>query len=188
MMRITKRSFVYAVLIAFAAPCADVSAQFPGGGGMGMGGGGGMGGGMRGSRGGREAKPNAVPVVRRHLPDEIDERLYTLEQDLRLTPEQQPLWTRYADAVRLTVQDIERDRTRSESTERVPVPEGLDRTVEASRNRLTALEDVAGSAKALYQVLVPPQRAICDPRLATITALLVEPAPQPGTAAQPWRR
>jgi hypothetical protein len=177
MIRITKLSFMYAVLFAFAAPSADVSAQFSGGGGMG--------GGMRAPKGGREAKSDAAPIVRRHLPDEIDDRLYMLEQALHLTSEQQPIWNRYSDAVRQTVQDIERDRTRSEN---LPVPERLDRVVEASRNRLTALEDVATSAKGLYQVLAPPQREIFDPRLSTITALLVEVAPQPVAGAQPSRR
>jgi hypothetical protein len=147
-----------------------------------------MGGGMRAPRGGREAKPDAAPIVRRHLSDEIDDRLYMLQEDLRLTREQQPLWSRYADAVRQTVQDIERDRTRNEFREKVSVLERLDRILEASRNRLTALEDVTASAKALFQVLAPPQREICDPRLGTITTLLVEVEPQTATGAQPSRR
>ncbi|HEV7393197.1 MAG TPA: hypothetical protein VGO08_16255, partial [Burkholderiales bacterium] len=119
MTRIAKRSLVYAVLIGFGVLCADVSAQFSGGGGMG--------GGMRAPKDGGERRPDAAPTIRRNLSDEIDDRLYMLEQDLRLTPEQQPLWNRYADAVQQTVRDIERDRTRSESIEKVPMLQRLDR-------------------------------------------------------------
>ncbi|HEY0335699.1 MAG TPA: Spy/CpxP family protein refolding chaperone [Burkholderiales bacterium] len=184
MLRLTKRYAVYSLLIALAAPFADACAQFPGGGGMG----GGMGRGMGGGRGAREQKPDTAPVLRRHLPDDVDDRLYMLEQDLRLMSEQQPLWERYADSVRLTAKDIERDRAQNEFREKLPVLERLDRLVETSRNRLTALEEVSASGRALYNTLVPRQREICDPRLATIAALLVEVTPEPGNVAQRSRR
>jgi hypothetical protein len=180
MLRPTTRYAVYSLLIALAAPYTDAGAQFPGGGGMG----GGMGRGMGGARGAREPKPDTAPVIRRHLTDEIDDRLYMLEEDLRLTREQQPFWARYAERVRQTASDIERDRTRNDIREKQPVLEQLDRIVAASRNRLTALEDVSASAKALYNTLAGPQREICDPRLATVAALLVDVAPQPGSVAQ----
>jgi hypothetical protein len=175
MNRGIKYTAVCALLLALALSQADAGAQFPGGGGMG-----GMGRGTGGPKGGREPRPDVVPIVRRHLPDEVDERLYRLEEDLRLSPEQQPSWARYADTVRQTAQDIERDRSRNDLRESLPVPERLDRIVETSRNRLTALEDVAASAKALYQVLSPPQRQIGDSRFTAITALLVDVAPQAG--------
>jgi hypothetical protein len=98
------------------------------------------------------------------------------------------LWERYADSVRLTAKDIERDRAQNEFREKLPVLERLDRLVETSRNRLTALEEVSASGRALYNTLVPRQREICDPRLATIAALLVEVTPEPGNVAQRSRR
>lgn len=164
------------IWLAVAAPHTDVGAQFPGGGGKG-----GMDRGMGGPKGG--PKPDAPPITRRHLPDEIDYRLFLLEEDLRLTREQEPFWARYAETVRRAARDLERDRTRNDIREKLAVLERIDRIVEASRNRLTALEDISASARSFYQTLTPPQQQISDPRLATIAALLIEVAPQPPAAA-----
>jgi hypothetical protein len=45
--------------------------------------------------------------------------------------------------------------------------------VDAARNRLTALEDIATSAKILYGSLSPQQKVVADPRLATIVSAVV---------------
>jgi hypothetical protein len=43
----------------------------------------------------------------------------------------------------------------------------IDQTVDVARNRLTALEDIASAAKALYARLTPEQQSLADARLAT---------------------
>jgi hypothetical protein len=177
------KSLLCAAVVAALAQPFDTPAQF--GGGMR---GGGMSGGMRESKGGRERPPEAGPAVRRFLPDEVDERLYLFEEDLRLTREQRPLWDRYADAVRAGAKDVERDRVRSELREKTPVLQRIDRLVDASRNRLTVLEDVALASKTLYGSLSPAQRDICDPRLATIASLLLDFATQLAGAPPPGRK
>src|SRR2546430_1077505 len=45
------------------------------------------------------------------------------------------------------------------------------RAAPAPRNRLTALEDIAQSAKALYAGLTPEQQKMADPRLANLIAM-----------------
>ena len=70
---------------------------------------------------------------------------------------------------------------------RKPAPGSLsqqiDRQVDAARNRLTALEDIAQSAKALYASLSPEQRPAADPRLANLMTIPVA-QPQDGQRAQ----
>ena len=43
----------------------------------------------------------------------------------------------------------------------------IDQSVDAARNRLTALEDISSAAKALYGRLTPEQQSLADTRLAT---------------------
>ena len=43
----------------------------------------------------------------------------------------------------------------------------IDGIVDSARNRLTALQDIAASAKALYETLSPEQKPVADARLAT---------------------
>ncbi|MGZ5140607.1 MAG: Spy/CpxP family protein refolding chaperone [Burkholderiales bacterium] len=182
-----KRSVFFALVIALALPAIDAGAQFSGGGGMGRGGMGGAGGGMRGQMGGRDNKPDASPVVRRDIVDETEDRLYTLEDALHLTPDQQPIWARYATSVSAAAKDVARDRDGGVLREKVPVLVRLDRIVEASRNRFTALEDMNAAAKALYEKLTPRQRDLCDPQLGTIAALLFEGASQPAIVPRAGR-
>jgi hypothetical protein len=61
----------------------------------------------------------------------------------------------------------------------------IDRSVDAARNRLAALEDIADAAKTLYTLLTPDQLAVADPRLAALVPLpngnFVAPAPRNAT-------
>jgi len=92
-----------------------------------------------------------------------------LREDLKLTAEQEPLWQSYVDKVRALASDVARERARR------PAPAGvmqqIDRVVDAARNRLTALEEVAESAKVLYAKLAPEQQPAADPRLANLMAM-----------------
>ena len=92
-----------------------------------------------------------------------------LRQDLKLTAEQEPIWQSYVDKVRALAGDVTRERSRRPAPG--SVPQQIDRVVDAARNRLTALEEVADSAKALYAKLTPEQQPAADPRLANLMAM-----------------
>ena len=95
---------------------------------------------------------------------------HELEEDLKLTPEQQPLWQSYLDKVRALGNDIARERSRK-SAAPANVQQQIERIVDAARNRLTALEDIAQAAMALYAKLAPEQQPAADPRLANLMAM-----------------
>jgi hypothetical protein len=64
------------------------------------------------------------------------------------------------------------------------VQQQIDRIVDAARNRLTALEDIAQAAKALYAKLAPEQQPAADPRLAN---LMTMPLAQDAPGGRPGR-
>ena len=91
--------------------------------------------------------------------------------------EQEPLWQAYVDKVRALGNDLARERGRRPA--QANVEQQIDRIVDAARNRLTALEDIAQAAKALYAKLLPEQQPAADPRLANLMAMpLAQDAPR----------
>ncbi len=161
----TRRVMVAAMMLATFAGLAAMSAwaQFPGGtanpgdrrGGMGSNG--------RASRSAAksdQADGNA-PIT---LAGIVELRLTELEEDLKLTPAQQPPWVAYSTQVVKLLSDASRgsgDGTRNETS----APQQLDHISDVARNRLTAIEDIADAGKALYAVLTPAQQSIADRRL-----------------------
>ena len=85
----------------------------------------------------------------------------------------EPLWQAYVDKVRALGNDVARERGRRPA--QANVQQQIDRIVDAARNRLTALEDVAQAAKALYAKLSPEQQPAADPRLANLMAMPLSP-------------
>ena len=75
----------------------------------------------------------------------------------------------YVDKVRALGNDLARERGRRPA--QANVEQQIDRIVDAARNRLTALEDIAQAAKALYAKLSPEQQPAADPRLANLMAM-----------------
>ena len=115
-----------------------------------------------GQFGGRRAPKGAG---KRAETPSLEITLHELGEDLKLSPDQQPLFDRYASKVRALASDVRRDRktpARGDVLARIEV--GLNQ----ARNRLTAMEDIADAAKALYAKLDEGQRPAADPRLATI--------------------
>lgn len=163
-MRTSHLFFVCLVLFTLTLESiGDVHAQFPGGGMRGRAGMGGMGG-----------SPRQVAPAQRDPLQDLDDRLAMLQEDLHLRQDQEGAWLAYAERVRAIAADIARDRQRLQ--EKTPVLIQLDRVVDGTRNRLTALEDITASAKTLFAALTPEQQAAADPRLANIVAALVRPA------------
>lgn len=148
-----------------AAAAAEAMAQFRGGI---------PGGGMRGSRDGqggygRDQRPGGEqrPAVQEDPVGLTEYRLQLLREDLKLTGAQQPLWDAYADKVSALAADISRERGRLQASLQLKALQRIDRSVDVARNRLTALEEIASAAKALYERLAPEQQSLADARLAT---------------------
>lgn len=164
----------------------DVYAQFGGGGGMG----GGMGGGGRppGDRGkacdmGERADAGKGPMGNQPAPMNHAQLLYqldALQADLRLAPEQAAQWQPFAERVLALEADLSRQRSRgisaSEMEQKGQAADGIRqvaRAVDTARNRLTALEDIEASSRALYQTLQPDQKTMANARLGAFLAPLL---------------
>jgi hypothetical protein len=171
--------FLLAGVATLAAP--QSMAQFRGGipGGSG---------GMRGG-GGRDGATDSArsqrPAVQQIAPPQTDVVMHELYEDLKLTPAQQPAWQSYADKIQALASDLGRERNRAQAATQAGAQlnalQQFDRTLDAARNRLTALEDIAAAAKALYESLAPEQKSIADARLAAIipTSAAERPANPP---------
>jgi len=103
----------------------------------------------------------------------LEVTLHELQEDLKLAPEQQPLFEAYAETLRGLANDLARERQRQSAAKALSATlvQRIDRNVDALRNRLAAVEDIAQAAKALYLKLNPDQQRAADPRLATLMLL-----------------
>ena len=110
-------------------------------------------------KGGGEPRANLLEVT-----------AHELHEDLKLTPQQEPLWEAYLDKVRALGNDIARER-RPLGGAAGNVAQQIDRIVDTARNRLTALEDIAQAAKDLYAKLTPEQQPAANPRLANLMTM-----------------
>lgn len=153
------------LLAVMAAAATDAMAQLRGGV---------PGGGMRGNRDGQAGYGKAQrpvgeqgPAIQEDAASLTAYRLQLLREDLKLTSVQQPLWDAYADKVSALAADISRERGRLRATLQLNSLQRIDQAVDVARNRLTALEEIASAAKALYGRLAPEQQSIADARLAT---------------------
>ena len=159
----------------------DVYAQFSGSRG---GGGGGRGGEHRsncndgGKNGGDKPVPGSAnePMGR----EQVEYQLNTLQLDLQLTAEQSPLWQSLNERVLALQADQSRLRNRAPgNTATASTPSGsgvkpIADAVDAARNRLTALEDIEVSSRALYQSLQDKQRVMVDLRLGALMGGLLK--------------
>ena len=109
--------------------------------------------------GGGEPRVNALEVT-----------AHELHEDLKLTPQQEPLWEAYLEKIRALGNDIARER-RPLGSAAGNVTQQIDRIVDTARNRLTAIEDIAQAAKDLYAKLAPEQQPAANPRLANLMTM-----------------
>jgi periplasmic protein CpxP/Spy len=124
-------------------------------------------GGSRRARGpgdGRE-KGGQAPQV-----SSIEVTLHEFHEDLKLGAAQEAAWDAYVGRIRALAKDIARERAQREKAQ-INVLARIDRIVDMARDRLTAVEDIALAAKALYAELTPEQQQLADPRLANLIAL-----------------
>ena len=125
-------------------------------------------GGRRSGKGGMDAGRRSGEEQR---VDALETSLHELQEDLKLSTQQEPLWQAYADKVRALASDVARERGRRPAADAGTLLQRIDRVVDAARNRLTALEEIGLAAKALFESLSPEQKTPADPRLANIMAL-----------------
>ena len=118
----------------------------------------------RGSGDGREKGGQELQV------SSLEVTLHEFHEDLKLRAEQEPAWDTYVQRIRALASDIARERTQREKAQ-MSLLQRIDRTVDMARDRLTAVEDIALSAKSLYARLTPEQQLVADPRLANLIAL-----------------
>ena len=138
---------------------SDSMAQF--------GGRGGFGGAKRGSEPARaDRSPRQTPGDSAIRPQQ--EMIEELRQDLRLTPAQRTHWDSYTERLTALASDLERERARTRALGEFNAMQRVDQAVNNARNHLTALEEIAVAARALYSSLASEQQAIADQRLATI--------------------
>ena len=110
-------------------------------------------------------KGERIGIVQESLAEQIGFRLNTVQDELNLRPDQFNAWAAYADKVKALTADITRERNRA--FVKSSTVQQIDGIVDSARNRLTALQDIAASAKALYETLSPEQKPVADARLVT---------------------
>ena len=103
----------------------------------------------------------------------IEATAHELQEDLKLTPVQLPLWETYLERVRALANDVVREHTQRPTGigSGRSVTQQIDRIIDVARNRLAALEDIAQAAKDLYAKLTPEQQATATPRLANLMTM-----------------
>jgi hypothetical protein len=143
--------------VAFAAAVTPVLAQMGGGG-------------RRGNRG-KSSDEQGKGAAQEPQADMLEVTLHEFHEDLKLSPAQEPAWESWSDKVHALAGDIARERGRSRSAAQGSVLQRIDLAVDAARNRLTALEDIAQAAKALYAGLSAEQQRVSDPRLANVMSI-----------------
>ena len=88
-------------------------------------------------------------------------RLAHFKAELKLTPQQEPLWNAFAEKAKAEAgQGMKMMRERS--PEKMAAPERMNLMVEVMKNRVAALESLSESFKRLYDGLTPEQKAIAD--------------------------
>ena len=161
-------------------------AQFPGGGG---GGGTGRGpGGMGRGPGDMGAPPGRAPggpaetSVARAAAD-LQMNITRLRDDLKLTNAQQILFDAYVEKITSLGDDIQRSQVTLRSTKNVELasPQQFGQMIDLARNRLTAIEDIAGAGTILFESLSADQKPIADRRLAALVTPLLAGGPMLGT-------
>ncbi len=107
------------------------------------------------------------------LADRFNVELDASRVALELKAEQMSAWGRFESSSKKALRDLTRgEQPHTVSLSEMLAPQLIDQALDDPRDRLTALEDVGDSAKALYQDLTPDQRRIADSRLPKLVRLL----------------
>lgn len=88
-------------------------------------------------------------------------RLDQFHSQLKLTPQQEPLWTAFAEKAKAEAGQGMKVM-REKSPEQKTAPERMSLMIEVMKNRTAALESIAAAFKPLYESLTPEQKAVAD--------------------------
>lgn len=157
-----------AIAIAGAAVALPAAAQSPGGPSGGGRGGGGPGGSMGGPGGDPRSLTRNAPPAATSSPM-VQVQLDQLEDALKLTPEQRPVWNAYADKVVKLMDDVARSRLPAAPAQS-DTPAQFARLTDVARNRLAAIEDISEAGRKLYPLLSKEQQALADRQLVAMLA------------------
>lgn len=97
------------------------------------------------------------PVVR------TEQRLTRFKSELKLTPQQEPLWQAFADQSKAAAnKGAQAMRERLKDDKPVSAPERMAQMQGAMKERVAAMESVNESFNRLYAGLMPEQKAAAD--------------------------
>ena len=102
----------------------------------------------------------------------VEFRLALLQEDLKLAREQERAWVVYEERTKALAADISREHARMQSAMSMNAMQQVNHAVDTARDRLTAWEEIASAAKALYDNLTPPQKELADARFPSIVSAL----------------
>lgn len=114
------------------------------------------------------------------------QKLDSLRYQLRLTPEQEKRWGTYQRRIEAWIEDMSRPQDKAGAAPASAIGR-IEARVDQARNRLTALEDIAEAARALYASLDARQKELADRLLADTIPTATGPMPG-GPSGQPPRR
>lgn len=105
---------------------------------------------------GCRAHPHSDPVAN------SEKRLSAFKQELKITNDQEQVWTAYAEKTRSNVRDIRDRMNEAMHDQSQTAPERFDRHIALMRERLASFEKMDEALKQLYAALTPEQKAIAD--------------------------
>lgn len=85
-------------------------------------------------------------------------RLDSLHAALRIKPEQEPAWQKWAATVKAAPQNWKEKHPNTPTLAKMTVPERLEKMVDFAKERLARLEERLAETKAFYDVLTPEQQ------------------------------
>jgi hypothetical protein len=90
-----------------------------------------------------------------------EQHLAQFKTQLKITPQQEPLWHAFADKVKANAGQGMK-AMREASQQQMTAPERMTRMVDLMKARASAMESVNDSFKRLYDALTPEQKATAD--------------------------
>lgn len=101
--------------------------------------------------------------MREHMKDRMAKREKALHDKLKLTPEQEPAWSKFTEAMKPGTPPARADRAKMAS---MTAPERMDAMVERMKEGQTRMEARAAAVKEFYGVLTPDQQKVFDKAFA----------------------
>ena len=103
-----------------------------------------------------------------------DQRLSRLKSDLKITPEQEPLWQAFADRAKSEAgkgMQAMRDQAKDAN---LTAPERMNRMADLLKQRAAAMASVNQAFQRLYDGLTPEQRKLADEHAARMGRMGME--------------